>query len=476
MKLYYGGAEVPSHRLLLRDNNVTSAYLSYVGLCRRVKKLDAWSIAKKFPPDMNVLLDSGAYTVNKGDDLDSDQLAEMAAGYVRFVEANAERVDAFTEFDALALGRDWVEGQRRDFYDDYGDKFMPVWHAEHGLEELERLASRYRRVGILRTSLGDRDIISVLNLLAERRGTLLHGIAMTKPDIMYQVRLDSVGSTSWLSPMKYGETHVWTGRDLAWYPKDYKEQARKRHRTLFTRAGFDAEKIAAGDPGEITRLSLWSWEQLVADINGRRKPKEVMPDGNVAATDAGTPAESNTTPTGQVTPGRQRMLLPGVSLLTTSEGKHYGARADNLRQCNSCFLRERNCPGYKPDADCAYELPVEVRTSKDINALEYALLEMQFQRIAFMRMAEDLEGGYADPNLSSELDRLSRMIKAHRDGTMIKESIIIKSNRPGEAGMIGNIFGKEVADAQALPGPNVADDMIREAMAMDIVEGELVDG
>jgi hypothetical protein len=116
----------------------------------------------------------------------------------------------------------------------------------------------------------------VLNGLVADHGVRLHAIAMTKPWAMAEVRWDSVASTSWLSPGQYGDTIVWTGKELKRYPRKYKDEARKRHRTLFTSAGFDAEKIAADDRIEVTRLSIWSWQQLAASLGRHSSSGEIV--------------------------------------------------------------------------------------------------------------------------------------------------------------------------------------------------------
>jgi hypothetical protein len=94
-----------------------------------------------------------------------------------------------------------------------------------------------------------------------------------------------------------------------------------------------------------------------------------------------------------------------------------------------------------------------------------------------MRMTEDLEGGYPDPNLSSEIDRLTRMIKAQREGSMDKFSLHISGSQQasGEAGAISRIFGQEAAAAQSIGPPKVVDDMIRESMMGEVFEGEVVE-
>lgn len=471
MRLYYGGAEIASHRKTLIDNGIKDVYLSYMGLRRRIKFARPWVIDEKFPKDMHIILDSGAYSVNKGvaSDYDLDELVAIASAYEAFVAYNCERADAFTEFDALPLGLEWILDRRRDYYDDLGEKFLPVWHAEFGVEELEHMAAQYKRVAVLQTALGDRDLIPVLNMLAERRGTAFHGLSMTKPDIMRAVKWESVGSTSWISPMQYGDTFVWTGRELKRYPKAYKEQSRKRYRTLFTLNGFDPQKIANDEHGEVAKLSLWSWQRCLEDINRKATGQLAEKDENQSVAVSQEPAPLVT---------RDRILLPGVSIFQPAEEDaetEIRVQGQSLRQCNTCFLRERGCPGYKPDATCLYELPIEVKTREQLRAVENGLIAMQTQRVMFMRMVEDLEGGFPDPNLSSEIDRLTRMIKMQREGTAEKFNLSMTMNRPGELGALSRIFGDKVAEAQAIESRNVVDDMIKESELGKVYEGEIID-
>jgi hypothetical protein len=474
VKLYFGGAEVPSHKKTLEQNGVSHVYLSYMGLRRRVKFKRPWLLAEKFPASTHVLLDSGAYTVNRGvdDELASSDLVDIATGYMDFVAKNHERVDAFTEFDALPLGLDWLRTVRADFYDDFGDKFMPVWHAEYGVDELEALAGKYRRIAILQTALGDRDLVPVLNLLASRRGTLFHGLAMTKPDIMAAVRWDSVGSTSWISPMQFGDTQIWTGSKLQRYPKAYKEKGRSENRALIEHIGLNADKVIADDRAEVAKLTLWSWNQLVDDLNRKapdfRTATDLVhaparpADGPVSAVGAAQPVTPLKAPV-----ARKRVLLPGVDLFQPEGQEHgqFAVRSDNLRNCDTCILRDRGCPGYEPGAACLYEMPIMIRTVSDAQALENGLISMQTQRVMFMKMTEDLEGGHVNPNLSGELDRLTRMLKNQREGRADRFSLhVTGSNKPGEPGIIGSMFGKNVADAQTIEAPSAADTLIKESL------------
>jgi hypothetical protein len=120
-----------------------------------------------------------------------------------------------------------------------------------------------------------------------------------------------------------------------------------------------------------------------------------------------------------------------------------------------------------PGSDCLYEIPVKVRTTSQLAAVQDALIEMQTQRVLFMRMIEQAEGGYADANLTVEMAALQRMIKAKTDAGKDGFSINIANvASPGGPGMISRIFGSDVTEKMAaLPAP---------VDTQEIVEAEIV--
>jgi hypothetical protein len=421
--------------------------------------------------------------------------------YEAFVEQNIDALHMVSEFDALALGREWIEARREDFYEDLPeDKFLPIWHAEWGVDELDRLAQRYKRVGVPQTDLDGRNLTPVLNEITRKYGTLLHGVAMTKTAEMSAVNWDSVASTSWISPSQYGDTIVWTGRELKRYPKKYKDQARKRHRTLFTESGFDAEKIEAGDNNEVLRFTIWSWQQLAASIDQHR-PQEAnavttstsgllsgfaQMGGTPVDTGAGETLNSGTT----LVPlkDRPRTNLPVIGLVQEKEvftdpedgiNKErdiplVAVRSQSMRVCSSCFLAQK-CPAFDKDANCAYDIPVEVKSKQQMASLQNSLIEMQTQRVFFMKMVEDMTGGYADPNLSGEIDRLQKLVKVKTELEQDSFSVKLEAKGNGaQAGMISRLFGKDAGEQMtALDRPVSADRMIESGSGF--IDAEIVD-
>jgi predicted ATP-dependent endonuclease of OLD family len=122
----------------------------------------------------------------------------------------------------------------------------------------------------------------------------------------------------------------------------------------------------------------------------------------------------------------------------------------SLRQCDTCFVAA-NCPAFKPQNSCAFNLPVEVKTKDQLKALLTAIIEMQGQRVAFMRFAEEMNGGYADPNLSQEIDRLLKLVGNVNEMDSNKEFIQITASRQSSGGVLSAIFGDRAQALRELP-------------------------
>lgn len=182
----------------------------------------------------------------------------------------------------------------------------------------------------------------------------------------------------------------------------------------------------------------------------------------------------------------ERRVLPIMGMVTTTE-KALGddgetidtevnlveTRSESMRLCDSCFLKDK-CPAFKPQTNCAYDIPVTVKTKTQMAALQNAIIEMQSQRVMFMRMAEEMEGGYADPNLSNEVDRLQKMIKVKTE--LESDTFSVKFEAKGstsQAGVISRLFGRDAADrATALPEPISADRAITD---LNVIDAEVID-
>lgn len=464
MKLYFNGTEIPTYRNLLQAQGIKDVSLSYFGLRRRTKFTRPWKLEEKFDASANIFIDSGCYTINsaKEQKYTNDELGEISAHYYRWVHSNIQRVEYYTEFDAHQLGKRSREETREGLRDIFFDKFVPLWSAEYGVPALYDLSEQFGRVGVLQTSIGGRDLVPTLNSLASR-GVQLFGLSMTKPDIMAAVPWYSVASTSWLSPSQFGDTIVWSHNQLKRYPKKMKDQARKKERSTFMSNGFDVEKIERDDSTELLRLSVWSWSQQVNAINrktttGVTTPVFSLEDDNSEVEDDGVGGVLERTPkrvpTATPRDPSQKQIIPFLAFDYDTEKRKNSEtgeyedvevskvkiRSESMRICDTCFLATK-CPMFEAGSTCAYDIPIVIRTKEQMTALMDSMVEMQAQRVLFMKMAEDAEGGYADPNLSSEIDRLGNLMKKKHDMEQEGFSLTVTAKQSGQISMVDRIFG-----------------------------------
>lgn len=122
----------------------------------------------------------------------------------------------------------------------------------------------------------------------------------------------------------------------------------------------------------------------------------------------------------------------------------------SLRQCNTCFVAA-NCPAMKPDSACAFNLPIEVKTKDQLKALLNTIIEMQGARVAFSRFAEELNGGYPDPNTGQEIDRLFKIVKQLKELEENKEFVRMTVERQTSGGVLSALFGERANNLKQLP-------------------------
>jgi hypothetical protein len=479
MRIIFLGAEVGSNRTLLESMNATAMGVSFARMVKRgMPKTKSWLVSERFDPQVRVVAFPG---VSETKSMSAGELEEFAANYQDWVVQNIERLDGFVEFDPPQLGADWVR-QQRGFWLDAGDKFWPVWNPEHGQAELLRMAMDFSDVAISGSTIDQQVGLSGrTQAISAAQHTRWHGLAVASPDNLRQVPLTTASTLSWASPMMRGETIVWDGMGLKRYPKKMKDQARPRYKRIIDQAGLDYDAIIADDAKEVTRLAIWSYQRLeeqmakrpfqVIDGDGEkhvgnsevldpeiagmlfddvdnkdvdvRNPQSRIPAPRTASERAFLPVLDVGTKTIVETSDDGRETLREVPILASN--------ATSLRQCNTCFVAS-NCPAYKPNSECAFSLPVEVKTKDQLKALLNAIIEMQGSRVAFARFTEELNGGYPDPNVSQEIDRLFNLVEQLKKLEDNKEFVRMTFERQGGAGVLSSIFGDRAQVLKELDG------------------------
>jgi hypothetical protein len=469
MRIVYMGAEVPSNRVLLETTTANHVGFSYWRAMKRgLPKKSDFLLENYFSKDTYIYVHPG---IPKGTRLDRLDLEVFAAKYEDFIATNIDRLTYFTEISGDFASREFVDQQRRTAWSEVPPgKFLPVWSSETGLRGLKALTDTYLDIAISGEAIEhDSQLASATRLHATKDGSRFHALGCAKPDNLRQVKVETASTLSWLSPMMHGETIIWDGTRLVRYPKKMKEQARARYRHIYEKAGIDADKIFEDDPQEVCRLAVWSYEQFEMKVNRmtHEDEEEFLYDKSEGSEVGESGEKGVSVPDNKgvqmrkIEPRNPDEIanLPVFGYKTTTEVDDDGViqervsietQGASLRQCDTCFIAS-NCPAFKPQSMCAFKLPIEVKTKDQLKALLNAIIEMQGQRVAFMRFAEEMNGGYADPNLSQEIDRLYKLVAQMQEMGSSKEFIRMTVERQGSAGVLSSIFGDKAQALKELP-------------------------
>lgn len=483
--LIFGGAEIPSNRTLLERNGVQNVMLNYWGLCKRgLPKTKDYLIGEYFLPNTKVWVDSGAMQADKST-LSARELDEYAANYQDFIAINYDRIEGWVEFDSQRWGLNRIVKERLAFDND--PKMWVVWHAEYRQPLLRQWAEEYRNIAIPGEAIEiDTSLSGITRTLRAQNDVEFHALSTAKPDNLRQIPFTTASTLAWISPMRRGETIVWDGQKLVRYPKKMKDQARIRYKKVVEDAGLDFQKFKDDDTLEATKVAIWSYLELEKSMNkDKDKPdlkviqgglpslEEMLVDNNDDTLYTGlmdfdpTPSTNKGMEVRKKVEPRdpsEKINLPvfgfeSKTIVETEDGKDVlkdvavvRSQQSSLRQCNTCFVAS-NCPAFKPDNMCAFNLPVEVKTREQLKDLLTAIIEMQGQRVAFMRYAEEMNGGYADPNVSQEIDRLFKLVGNMKDLESNKEFVQITASRQTSGGVLSAIFGDRASVLKEMEQP-----------------------
>lgn len=463
MNIVYLGAEVPSNRLILEDCGVRHFGFSFYRAWKRgLPKTKNYQLSDYFPDASLIYVYDGS-----PEEMDDPDYLRL---YHQFLESNDSEIHLI-------------------YNSTNTEKGIVLWDANTGKIGLEKLVdSGWAHIGIKGEDIDTNPFLaaSTQNLSFEE-DVQFHAIAAAKPDNLRQVRASTASTMSWLSPMMRGETIVWDGTRLVRYPKRMQEQSRPRYAHIYEKAGLDFDKILANDAKEVSKLAVWSYQQHEIKVNNMSRNLYDKSDDSHSSENAETALTDVDNKDIQVRKLKPREdgemgMLPvfGYDVSTIIEQDEEGrdvlkdvpvirSQATSLRMCDTCFVAS-NCPAFKPQSTCAFKLPVEVKTKDQLKALINAIIEMQGQRVAFARFSEEINGGYPDPNVSQEIDRLFKLIKTTKELDDSREFIRMTVERQGSSGVLSALFGDRAQTLRELPEGG-----LNESQTTQIIKGQIED-
>jgi hypothetical protein len=475
MRIVLSGGEKGTYRSVLLSNGVRRIAVNLTQLSIPTKK--TLSLPDMFP-DAEITL----YTS------DTDEDTHKFDSFIR---------DHLDDIDTV-LGMHGYDGSW------IGDKYVPIWSDSQDVERLAHLCSKHGRVAISDRAINSKTI-GRIRQLHQRWGTRLVGIT-SKVDVIESIEWDAVVVSSWTSVVRYGETQVWDGHGLRRYPAQQKESSRRKHRFDIARLNCDFDAVLEDDVSEVSKLAIRSWlslemhsfsgayDPINGDVDGDASNHET---GDIVTTPPLTGGNPNSDNWGTViahAPVERRQndekrLLPVIGIehivpegtfSADTQGEHIEVDHDEttvvryqnsgLRQCDSCYLAPR-CPAFKAHSECAYELPIELRTKDQLNALLTAMLEMQASRVMFARFAEELEGQGMDPTVSSEMDRLFSLVDKFKNISDSRDLVRFEMEARSGAGVLSRLFGASAGQAsRAVTAPMTTPEIDRAIIDADVLD------
>jgi hypothetical protein len=462
VKVFFGGAEKGSHRSILLGAGVERFGINLTHF--PIPKKKALDLAQVFQNNEIVL-----YTSEGDEDL---------ARYDSFVR---DHIDSLT----YVIGRPDYDGAWM------GEKYVPIWNDESDLERLTWLCQKYPMVAISDKAITGKNMARIGQISMRWQSQL---IGMTsKPDLIEKMPWESVVVGSWSSAIRYGETQVWDGHTLHRYPAQQKESARRRHRNDITRLGINFDAVMDDEVNAVALLSIRSWQawetknfggyDLMKDddeqeFSNSEDAQNIMISGGTDNVLSPVSRGSNiVTNIPEKRHPSDRTLLPVMGVETiTSFGSHDAENsgesieidpervnvlrynADPLRQCNHCYLASR-CPQFQENSECAFSLPIEIRTKDQLNAAMRAMVEMQVGRVMFARFAEELEGQGIDSTLSTEMDRVFTMVEKLKNISDNRDLVRFEVEARGSSGVLSRLFGAKAGEqARMLPNGGLSEE------------------
>ena len=462
MKVFFGGAEKGSHRSILLGAGVERFGINLTHF--PIPKKKALDLTQVFQNNEIVL-----YTSEGDEDL---------ARYDSFVR---DHIDSLT----YVIGRPDYDGAWM------GEKYVPIWNDDSDLERLTWLCQKYPRVAISDKAITGKNMARIGQIALRWQS---HLIGMTsKPDLIEKMPWESVVVGSWSSAIRYGETQVWDGHTLHRYPAQQKESARRRHRNDITRLGINFDAVMDDEVNAVALLSIRSWQawetknfggyDLMKDddeqefSNSEDAQNIMISGGNDNVLSTVSRGSNIVTNIPEKRHPSDRTLLPVMGVETiTSFGSHDAENsgesieidpervnvlrynADPLRQCNHCYLASR-CPQFQENSECAFSLPIEIRTKDQLNAAMRAMVEMQVGRVMFARFAEELEGQGIDTTLSTEMDRVFTMVEKLKNISDNRDLVRFEVEARGSSGVLSRLFGAKAGEqARMLPNGGLSEE------------------
>ena len=453
MKLFFAGAESPSHLEKLRSCGVERVAVNITALAKRrsaKNSLKGWATKERF---------------------DGLEWMLYADSPITPWSPALEVLDGCEVEPEMVIGPlSWVEETRLGDSDLW---FVPTWD---GIDQ-----------SLLRSHVEAFEGVFLPDVVVDNhRATVAARSSVQRPPVGFLGAItgrsrglnqfDGVVSSAWWSVEKYGETQVWATNRMVRLSAEDKLAKRQKYKSAIEAMGVNVDAVMADDPSESALLAIRSWQAL-EQVTGARFDQSVA-DNDTPRSSPVQGREPIAVANG-ATQGRHVVLpVMGFDNTTTTTTDEDGNTvteqgeqvlsipAEPVRKCDSCFLAG-NCPGYRPQQSCAYSIPIAIRSKDQLQAVLRACVEIQTQRVMLGRFGEEVNGT-PEPEVGKELDRLFNMVAQWKEIEDNRDTLKINVEAKAHSGVLSRLFGSEVGtNARMLDMPVSSTEVMTQVAGVD---------
>ena len=280
-QIFFSGAEQPQwFKIIAEQTNamlVTYTWLKRWGI-------DNMTGLFTSRPDIRLIIDSGAYTLNtnqeKYQDKDEEWFENYIQEYVDLVRVYKDHVFACVEVDLGAfVSDDTIERWRNTYFkelEEEGIQVIYVWHRgqkSDGFSEFQDMCSRFNYIAFSCQEVDIKKDFSLMNKMfseARKTNTLIHGLAATGMEVMSSFPFYTVDSSTYVIGSKFREIAYFDGKKLKRLKKkEYKAQ----YLNQLVQQGADKEKIEREDIYELVSINIRNLllaEKYIKTLNKKR--------------------------------------------------------------------------------------------------------------------------------------------------------------------------------------------------------------
>lgn len=259
--IFYSGVEDPNNFQVLYDCGVRNFLMSYQYI--QNKHLN---VSKYEEMGVKFFIDSGAYTYMsdiKYQDYKVEDWEKQIVQYLNWAKKHKNMIFAIANLDlenilGTKIIREWNEKYFEPFMVETEIPVCFIWHPIDTDEGWNRYCQRYPYVGMSWVSDDGTDLDfnfgqSMLRV-AEKYGSVVHGMGMTRTSLLTKLSFYTSDSTTWLVGLQYGEINYWTGQKMSRLKKDkwqgsYLDEICQKY-------GLDSEALLNEDTAELIKANI----------------------------------------------------------------------------------------------------------------------------------------------------------------------------------------------------------------------------